>query len=1251
VTQSRFEPYLSRLVRDWAGAPDEKLREIDGTLVSLDISGFTSLSERLQAKGRAGAEELVLLISGVFEGLIGISNRLAGDVLKFRGDALLILFDGPDHERRACRAATDMQWFIRRTGSTMTSVGSISLGMSCGVYSGACHFFVVNAGHRELLVTGPAATATIRLESDAGSGEILVNETTAKALEAEWLGDARPGGRLLRELEEEGEPSRFDVAAPVVDPGVLESWVPEPLRAQLVLEAGEAEHRQVAAAFVKFSGVDEFLAAEGAESVHAALDELSTLIAQTCADLGVTWLESDIDVDGGKVYLAAGAPSSTGADEERMLRALRTVLDADTRLTIRAGVNRGPAFCGDIGAASRRAYAVMGDTVNLAARLVGRAEPGQLLATVDVLDRSRTRFESEAQPFLMKGKEAAVTAYRVGAITGVREEEPAAAVPLVGREQELAAMTEALNAVRMHQQQVVELVGEPGIGKSRLVDELKTQAIGFMQLTVRCDQYASSSPYAALRELVRPVAGITPDMDAAAAGIHLTTWIGTVMPDLAPWLPLLALPFGAEVEPTPETEEIASEFRRERLLASVEDFLTRVLMMPALVVIEDAHWIDDASREVIRNIVRGPALRPWLICVTRRPQGDDLTHDVQGHHNLRLEPLGVDAARILAAAAAGDSALAADALTLLAERSGGNPLFVRELVAASRDAGDLETLPDRVESVILSRIDTLAPEDRFLLRNASVLGQRFELDLVAEILEPELKGVDDLGRWDRLAEFVAWEGSGALSFVHDLFRGVAYEGLSFKRRREVHARVGEALERRGATVALLAVHFFRAEEYERAWRCAVEAGRDAQRRYANVDALEQYQFALEAAAHLELDSGQVAQVAEALGDVADLAARYDDAESAYARARDLYGGDVEAQARLLGKEGYVRERRGRYHEALDWFRHGIDAVERAGAEGGLVATQIDLEIANAALQYRQGHFEQAIEWAERAAAHALARGERMRMAHAYYIEYVARLFGPGNVSNSRRDEAIAILEEAGELVRLASALNNKGLQAHHEGRWNKAIEWFRRGGETSRRAGDVVNVARAQMNEAEVLSDQGRLEQARSLLEEALRVFRAGGYGIGIAYATAMLGRADARGGNFAESEERLRDALTQLEEMGSEFHASETEAWLAESFVFGGRYREASELLEPLLTNNSAALRSLLERLFGYAIVQSRAPLDDAKPHFDSSLEAARAAGADYEVALTLRAIAEVEHSEAPEADEILERLGVVKTPRVPLP
>ena len=188
----------------------------------------------------------------------------------------------------------------------------------------------------------------------------------------------------------------------------------------------------------------------------------------------MTWLESDIDVDGGKLYLAAGAPSTTGADEERMLRALRAILDEGSALTLRAGVNRGPAFAGDIGASTRRTYAVMGDTVNLAARLAARAEPGEILATAEVLERSPTRFETAPQPFLVKGKERAITAYSVGAVTGVAEEERAQELPIIGREQELAELEAAVAAARLRQGQVAELVGEPGIGKSRLVEELKT---------------------------------------------------------------------------------------------------------------------------------------------------------------------------------------------------------------------------------------------------------------------------------------------------------------------------------------------------------------------------------------------------------------------------------------------------------------------------------------------------------------------------------------------------------------------------------------------------------------------------------------------------------------------------------------------------------------------------------------------------------------------------------------------------------
>ncbi len=153
------------------------------------------------------------------------------------------------------------------------------------------------------------------------------------------------------------------------------------------------------------------------------------------------------------------------------------------------------------------------------------------------------------------------------------------------------------NAARLRRQRLVELVGDPGIGKSRLVEELKRQALGFTQLVARCDPYASSTPYFVLRSLLRPLAGITPELNAEEAGAQLTPWVSAVMPDLAPLLPLLAIPFGAAVEPTPEVDAIDPAFRRVRLQEALEQFLLRVLMMPTLVVIEDVHWIDDASRE------------------------------------------------------------------------------------------------------------------------------------------------------------------------------------------------------------------------------------------------------------------------------------------------------------------------------------------------------------------------------------------------------------------------------------------------------------------------------------------------------------------------------------------------------------------------------------------------------------------------------------------------------------------------------
>src|SRR6185369_4715755 len=155
--------------------PETRFRLLDGSLVSVDISGFTALAERLAVKGRAGAEELVLRISGCFSELIEVAERHGGDVLKFRGDALLLFFRGERHAARAAGAASDMQWTIESIGSAESSVGPVELRMSAGVHSGDCHFFLTELPHRELLVAGPAATRVFELEDLATAGEIVLS--------------------------------------------------------------------------------------------------------------------------------------------------------------------------------------------------------------------------------------------------------------------------------------------------------------------------------------------------------------------------------------------------------------------------------------------------------------------------------------------------------------------------------------------------------------------------------------------------------------------------------------------------------------------------------------------------------------------------------------------------------------------------------------------------------------------------------------------------------------------------------------------------------------------------------------------------------------------------------------------------------------------------------------------------------------------------------------------------------------------
>ncbi|MDQ3631513.1 MAG: adenylate/guanylate cyclase domain-containing protein, partial [Actinomycetota bacterium] len=431
--QQVLAPYLCDLHRSWLALEEHRSwREQDGSLLFFDISGFTPLTERLAKRGKTGVEELIDTLNGVLAPLVETAAALGGDTLKFAGDALLLLFCGDQHAERASAAAWDMQATMAPYRRMRTGAGSFSLRASAGIASGAVQTFLVGDSFRELVVAGAVTTEVMRMEREAGAGEVLVAAATAATLHPSLVGRPRAGAMTLLARP---DVTAGDAASPPAgaDPAL---GLAAALHDHLGPEA-DSEHRQVTVAFVQFRGLDEILDEAGPATAAAELDGLIVRAQSACERHGVTFLGTDADAHAGKLFLVAGAPTASTDDEDRMLHALREIVAAGGRLRVRAGVNRGRAFVVHLGTPQRRTYTTMGDTTNLAARVMGRAPDGEVLATRAVLERVRAPFVlTPVAPFAVKGKRALIEGQLVGAPQLTNPRGGAAGAPLVGREAE-----------------------------------------------------------------------------------------------------------------------------------------------------------------------------------------------------------------------------------------------------------------------------------------------------------------------------------------------------------------------------------------------------------------------------------------------------------------------------------------------------------------------------------------------------------------------------------------------------------------------------------------------------------------------------------------------------------------------------------------------------------------------------------------------------------------------------------------------
>ena len=515
-----------------------------------------------------------------------------------------------------------------------------------------------------------------------------------------------------------------------------------------------------------------------------------------------------------------------------------------------------------------------------------------------------------------------------------------------------------------------------------------------------------------------------------------------------------------------------------------------------------------------------------------------------------------------------------------------------------------------------------------------------------------------------LEEFLTIEGSGLIRFRSVMVRDCAYEGLPFRRRKELHRRAGTRLLARlgdDSEAELLSLHFFCAQRYEPAWKYALIAARRARDKYANVDAATLYERALVSARKVEgIDATELASAWESLGDVRERAGDYRGASLAYRRARTLLGSDVVAQAGLCLKEAWMPERMGRYSEAVRWIRRGLRMIEGVpGDPAGRVRAQLMSWYAQ--VRQAQGRSREAVTWCETAIAEARASGNRDAEAHAMFTLDSALVWLGRNDEATHSEGALALYHELGKLGGEAVVLNNLGAFAYFRGAWDEAARLYAQGRDARLATGNDVDAAIGTLNIGEILSDQGRYDEGRAQLADALRVLRAASYRYGVAYATMLIGRLAARTGAFDEAHRCFDTARTEFLESDLHFDASEVDSMEAECLVLEGRNDEALERADQLLEvtpDSSPRGPAFLQRVRGYARL-ARGELAEAQSAFEASRQAAEDLGAAYELLLTLIGLRSLARRRGdgvaasglvPDIDGLVRQLGIVQLPTVPL-
>ncbi len=1139
------------LVRAVAAHPGRELPwcvEVYSTVVMADLSGFTALSERLARAGDEGAERLTAIINSFFARMLETAGRYGGDTLTFGGDAILLLFDGPGHAHRAVAASLAMLRQVERAAAVDSGSGKVKIGMSVGAHSAA--FLLAAAGLPEeralLFVLGRDAELTALAEAEADRGQLAISAATLRLLPDDtrvtpsgdcWRVDGSAGEAAPRTSAEPRSMAEAQLRqlAPFLPPYARSAPEENGRRAQLT-----PEHRRTVMVFVDIMGLDEIIETAGVEAALGELQSYSELVTRLAAKHHGFVVSSDIATKGSKLLVTFGAPV---AHEYAPANAARFALDLsaglrDSGLDLhhKIGVNGGHVFAGEVGPPWRRQYTVMGDAVNLAARLMAAAELDCALVNRNLVNyMSHTLCARELPPITVKGKEKPV------AVCVLEEEEPegphihgalgqgARKGRLFGRHRELDLLARIWERVRRGKGQAVLVEGDAGVGKTRLLDE----ALRAMSATGRVTRAAGfehlqAAPFTPWVDVLQSVLGILPGDDQGRRTRSVEAYLAGRVPDQVEVGSLLNPLLNLSLPQSQVVRSLDAQARRERLFELVARFLeVSAGGRGHVVVLEDLHWMDESSLGLVAHLCGRLQGAPVLLLMTTRPSAVTAELRAAEPQRVVLAELIEPESLAMLREALGVADLPAEVGETFFAKTRGNPLFLEEVIRSLQAPGILDRIlgassvtraaelaaleiPDRVQGLLMSRIDRLPSDAREVLKAGSVVGRAFDDAVLAGMGDELLSGVAVDRALDELIEMALVvpdeEGdSGAVSFRHALVQDVAYESLPFARRRQLHGRVAHYLEATQAVPdhGLLVHHYRHAGDGERTRLHAVRASESAVAVYANLEAIDYLTLALDTASGRSSREACIrSRLEELMGDSLETLAHYDDAVASFSQARRRWASpkvravaesvlselspidEADARDSLLCWKIAVAIERGRaeYGWALRWLDRGAVALPPGHLR--LTARQ---RITRGGFLSRLGHFRAAVDVGEEGVA--LARQDGDAGLQAYGLTLLGVAFdGLGNLDRSRacHAEAVELYEQAGDLHGVAMSHGNLADSYFFLGDLRAALEHDELSLSLHARIGSASWIAREHTNLGATLLQMGELEGALEHLQEAL---------------------------------------------------------------------------------------------------------------------------------------------------------------------